>query len=104
MSIGLVKKTSSLCKLPGMESGTIGYLDNGRSVKGQSPEPYAQPYKVNDVVGCGINFPKQAVFFTKNGQQFGNKFLYLCYFAVLEFYLFHIYLARIKYSYFDIHV
>jgi hypothetical protein len=35
-------------------------------------EPYAEPFTTGDIVGCGIHFGKQEIFFTKNGKHLGR--------------------------------
>mmetsp|Transcript_18268 Transcript_18268/g.25585 ORF Transcript_18268/g.25585 Transcript_18268/m.25585 type:complete len:427 (-) Transcript_18268:292-1572(-) len=66
---------------PGWEDGSYGY--NGEDGKKYHEafrgEPYSEPFTAGDVIGCGIIYHKQEMFFTKNG-----KFLGIAYRKVSE--------------------
>jgi hypothetical protein len=74
LSIGLITKSALLKKLVGWEAGTIGYHgDDGYLYLGSGKgTAFGPTYSTGDVIGCGVNFNKKAVFFTKNGQYIGT--------------------------------
>ncbi|CEP11786.1 hypothetical protein [Parasitella parasitica] len=72
-AIGFCDLAHPLDKLPGASSGSLGYHgQNGhiyqQNSKGKS---YGPSFAPGDVVGCGINFANNTVFFTKNGVSLG---------------------------------
>ena len=59
-----------------MVKNTIGYHgDNGlvysNSITTKKGESYGPTFGKGDVIGCGIDFESNTVFFTKNGRSFG---------------------------------
>ena len=76
IGIGLTGKGSKLNRMPGWSKKTIGYHgDNGlvysNSLKTKKGEDYGPTFGKDDVIGCGIDFQSNTVFFTKNGRSFG---------------------------------
>ncbi len=52
---------------------SFGYLgeDGKKYTEGMRGEVYSETFGTGDIVGCGINFGKQEIFFTKNGKYLG---------------------------------
>lgn len=75
ISIGLITKASSLKKLVGWENGTIGYHgDDGCAYLGSGKgHSFGPTFTVGDRIGCGVNYLKGHVFFTKNGCYVGDR-------------------------------
>ena len=76
IGIGLTGKGSRLNAMPGWQKDTIGYHgDNGfvyyNYKISKNPMEYGPTFGVGDVVGCGIDFDSNTVFFTRNGISFG---------------------------------
>jgi len=73
ITIGLTDRSFLLNRQPGMEPKSYGYCgEDGKKYLGSSRgESYGPSFGKNDVVGCGIDFVKAMVFFTKNGVYLG---------------------------------
>uniref|UniRef100_A0A915E3I6 Uncharacterized protein n=1 Tax=Ditylenchus dipsaci TaxID=166011 RepID=A0A915E3I6_9BILA len=72
IAIGLGEKTAHLQDLPGWDFDSFGYHgDDGRGFFGRDTNTtgyiYGDKYTTGDVVGCGLDFNKKELFFTKNG-------------------------------------
>ena len=76
ISIGLCDEEAKLVKIPGLEVKSWGYHnDDGRIVASQSTaKAYGPKYFVGDIIGCGISFRNNNLFFTKNGLSLGTAF------------------------------
>ncbi|KAH9913132.1 SPRY-domain-containing protein [Epithele typhae] len=63
-------------RLPGWEQNTWGYhAEDGCSYAGQREgHPYGPKFDTGDVIGCGIDFSCNRVFYTKNGGFLGMVF------------------------------
>jgi len=74
ITIGLTDKLFILNRQPGLEANTYGYrAEDGKKFLGSSRgEPYGPAYGKDDVVGCGINYVKGEIFFTRNGVNLGR--------------------------------
>jgi hypothetical protein len=75
ISIGFAGPKVTARRMPGWEPDSYGYsADDGCLLLGNSnnPKKYASPYGNGDVIGCGVNFHKNHVFFTKNGNHLGR--------------------------------
>lgn len=74
--IGLSDKDFALNRLPGWEDNSYGYLgeDGKKYTEGMRGEAFGETFTTGDVVGCGIQFAKQEIFFTKNGKYLGVAF------------------------------
>eukprot|EP01027_Heterolobosea_sp_BB2_P011207 GEZU01016332.1.p1 GENE.GEZU01016332.1~~GEZU01016332.1.p1 ORF type:complete len:498 (-),score=83.43 GEZU01016332.1:426-1919(-) len=74
--IGLAPGDYLLTRQPGFEDKSYGYsAANGKKYGGSNDgKAYATPYGIGDVVGCGINFSTNEIFFTKNGKSLGVAF------------------------------
>lgn len=70
VAIGFAQRGFSLERLPGWEANSWAFhSDDGRAFIGsQNGQQYHKPFGENDVIGCGVDFNKNQVFFTKNGQ------------------------------------
>ena len=76
IGIGLTGKGSKLNQMPGWSKKTIGYHgDNGlvysNSIQNKKGLDYGPTFGKDDVIGCGVDFESNTVFFTKNGRSFG---------------------------------
>jgi hypothetical protein len=74
IGIGIMEKSIQTNRLPGWDTQSYGYHgDDGNffcsSGKGQL---YGPKFGINDCVGCGVNFAKKQIFFTKNGENLGK--------------------------------
>ena len=58
---------------------SFGYYSiNGRKLFGGGDgKPYGPAFTQGDVVGCGINFNRDEIFFTKNGKYLGSAFTHI---------------------------
>eukprot|EP00939_MAST-03C_sp_MAST-3C-sp1_P000293 g293.t1 len=76
ISIGLTARTKTVNCYPGWENDSFGYRANdGAKMNGDvRGDSYGPAYSTSDVVGCGIDFVSQEIFFTKNGQNLGVAF------------------------------
>ncbi|KAG8882059.1 hypothetical protein FRB98_003948 [Tulasnella sp. 332] len=79
IGVGFGTKRARLSKLPGWEVDSWGYHgDDGHVFCGpEGPEkeaPYGPKFSTGDVVGCGIDFSIQRLFFTKGGVFLGHVF------------------------------
>lgn len=74
ITVGLSDKSFLLNRQPGWEANSYGYRgEDGKKFVGSSRgEPYGPSFGKGDVVGCGIHYLKQYVFFTRNGVNLGN--------------------------------
>ena len=76
--------TASLtCRPVGSDNLSYGYKSvDGKKYHGPPSQPdrpipgagYGPPFIAGDVVGCGVNYYDQSVFFTRNGQHLGVAF------------------------------
>ncbi|KIW08834.1 uncharacterized protein PV09_00763 [Verruconis gallopava] len=74
ISVGFSGHKVTARRMPGWEPDSYGYAaDDGCLLLGNSnsPKKYGPPYGNGDVIGCGINFNKNHIFFTKNGNHLG---------------------------------
>ena len=66
---------SSGCEIShvGTYGGSIGYHSNGRLFSGdESGEDFGEEFGAGNIVGCGISFEKETIFFTKDGRMLGE--------------------------------
>ncbi len=64
-------------KLPGWDTHSFGYHSDDGAIfhgRGRQLASYGPCFGVGDVVGCGINYHEQSLFFTLNGKYLGNAF------------------------------
>ncbi|KAH8866220.1 Ran-binding protein 10 [Schistosoma japonicum] len=76
VSVGVSMKTSSLVKFPGSENNSFGYQSDGCVYHG-SPTSFTKfgpRFNENDIIGCGVDFLSQSLFFTRNGVFLGKAF------------------------------
>uniref|UniRef100_A0A914CN74 B30.2/SPRY domain-containing protein n=1 Tax=Acrobeloides nanus TaxID=290746 RepID=A0A914CN74_9BILA len=73
IGIGICGKSSSLNSMPGWETDTIGYNGEDGMVycDGEYLKYKQKTFTTGDVVGCGVDFCKKEIFFTKNGKNLG---------------------------------
>ncbi|KAJ2392376.1 hypothetical protein GGI05_002684 [Coemansia sp. RSA 2603] len=76
IGIGLSHPSLSTSRLPGWDAGSWGYHgDDGNSFGGDGRgSPYGPGFKSGDTVGCGIDFMRRSIFFTRNGVFLGYAF------------------------------
>ncbi|KAG8907592.1 hypothetical protein FRB99_003516 [Tulasnella sp. 403] len=68
IGVGFAMKHCKLSKLPGWENESWGYHgDDGKVFSSQGERTFGPKFSTEDVVGCGIDFSIQRIFFTKNG-------------------------------------
>ena len=75
ISIGFTGPKVTARRMPGWEPESYGYMaDDGCLMLGNSssPKKYGPTYNNGDVIGCGVNFHKNHIFFTKNGNHLGE--------------------------------
>ncbi|VDO15209.1 unnamed protein product [Rodentolepis nana] len=67
--------TKNISRLTVWDSSCYG-LDNSGALFHSSPDTVICPngFKEKDIIGCGVNFITNSLFFTKNGQFLGNGF------------------------------
>ncbi|KAL0482807.1 Ran-binding protein [Acrasis kona] len=71
-------------KHPGWDSNGYGYQTDGKIFNNSKHgKAYGPSYEAGDVVGCGLDYSKKELFFTKNGKHLGVAFSNL---ARLRFY------------------
>ena len=59
----------------GIDDTFFGYHGfDGKAFSVLESEPFAKPFGINDVIGCGINYINGTIFFTKNGNLLGTAF------------------------------
>ncbi|OJT07939.1 Ran-binding protein 10 [Trametes pubescens] len=65
-----------LSRLPGWERNSWGYhADDGWAFPGHKDgSPYGPTFDTGDVIGCGVDFSQNRVFYTKNGSFLGMVF------------------------------
>lgn len=76
-SIGFCDDDCTMSKFPGFENRSWGYHgDDGKIVacSGTSYN-YGPKYGAGNVIGCGINFHKKTIFYTKDGVYLNDAFL-----------------------------
>ncbi|KAJ1853758.1 hypothetical protein GGH12_004686 [Coemansia sp. RSA 1822] len=76
IGIGLARGGLVSTRLPGWDPGSWGYHgDDGHVFGGAgSGTRYGPRYSTGDTVGCGIDFMKRRIFFTRNGAFLGHVF------------------------------
>jgi len=76
ISIGFCGKEVNLSRLPGWEPHSWGYHgDDGCSFAAEkNGTPFGPIFGTGDIIGCGIDFNTNQVFFTKNGTLIGTVF------------------------------
>jgi hypothetical protein len=72
--VGLCRSTTNLNRLPGWEPGSWGYHgDDGHAFNNSGMgQPYGPTFTAGDVIGCGIDFTVETLFYTHNGADLGS--------------------------------
>ena len=52
----------------GLTTHSYGYHSKGKSYNNKKSNKYAETYKKGDIIGCGVDFINQSIFYTKNGK------------------------------------
>ncbi|KAI8984413.1 hypothetical protein BDF20DRAFT_986304 [Mycotypha africana] len=75
-AVGFCTSESKLDKLPGHDKFSIGYhgIDGQLYSKSIKQNQELPSFTIGDIIGCGINFAHETVFFTKNGVLLGTAF------------------------------
>ena len=70
IALGFTDENFENSRVPGWDPNTYGYHgDNGEFYDNSGVgKPYASKYTTGDIVGAGINFASEEIFFTKNGK------------------------------------
>ena len=74
ISVGFTAPKVTPKRMPGWENDSWGYMaDDGNILTGDAnrPKKYGPPFGNGDVVGCGVNFHRNQMFWTKNGVHLG---------------------------------
>lgn len=76
IAIGFTNESFKMRRQPGWEQNSYGYHgDDGLLYRGQGKgEPFGPTFTTGDIVGGGINYASQEVFFTKNGVVVGTVY------------------------------
>ncbi|KAI0638786.1 SPRY-domain-containing protein [Trametes polyzona] len=76
ISVGFSAPDVRLSRLPGWERNSWGYhADDGWAFPGHKDgSPYGPTFDTGDVIGCGVDFSQNRVFYTKNGTFLGMVF------------------------------
>ncbi|KAI6005020.1 hypothetical protein F5J12DRAFT_742896 [Pisolithus orientalis] len=76
VSIGFVGRDVKLSRLPGWEKNSWGYHgDSGTICSGdRNGTTFGTTFGVGDIIGCGMDFCQNKVFYTKNGSMLGTVF------------------------------
>lgn len=73
--IGISDKNFPLNSQPGTEENSYGLLSDGKKhVEKSKGEFFSEGFTQHDIIGCGILFSSQEVFYTKNGVFLGAAF------------------------------
>jgi Ran-binding protein 9/10 len=74
VGVGLGQKNVPLQNMPGWRNGSYGYHgDDGKFFWHGLSHLYGETFTTNNVIGCGVNFVKMELFYTKNGQYIGKS-------------------------------
>ena len=73
VAIGICKNRSKQTGMPGWSHGSWGYHgDDGKKFESGIGSTYGPVYGTGDVIGCGIDWKTESVFYTKNGESLGK--------------------------------
>jgi hypothetical protein len=80
IGIGLSTANVSLNRLPGWEKDSYGYHgDDGHAFSCSGVgKSYGPTFTTGHVIGCGVNYIDQTVFYTKDGVMIGTAFRHVC--------------------------
>ncbi|KAF8557365.1 SPRY-domain-containing protein [Imleria badia] len=75
-SVGFIGRDVKISRLPGWEKNSWGYHgESGTICSGdKNGTPFGTTFGVGDVIGCGIDFTQNKIFYTKNGSLLGTVF------------------------------
>uniref|UniRef100_A0A915DMU6 B30.2/SPRY domain-containing protein n=1 Tax=Ditylenchus dipsaci TaxID=166011 RepID=A0A915DMU6_9BILA len=68
VAIGIAERYSHDRCFPGVQMDSYGYNQDGSIYQSAKILAQAESFKVGDIVGCGVDFVRQEIFFTKNGK------------------------------------
>ncbi|KIK99935.1 hypothetical protein PAXRUDRAFT_130960 [Paxillus rubicundulus Ve08.2h10] len=76
VSVGFIGQDVKMSRLPGWEKNSWGYHgDNGTICSGdKNGTSFGSTFGVGDIIGCGVDFTQNKVFYTKNGALLGTVF------------------------------
>ncbi|CEF64400.1 Ran-binding proteins 9/10 homolog [Strongyloides ratti] len=73
MGVGVCHKGVDLNRLPGWDANSFGYHgdDGNFFASSGNGNPYGPTFTTGDVIGCGVDFARKHLFYTKNGEFLG---------------------------------
>ncbi|XXH01601.1 hypothetical protein Hte_007961, partial [Hypoxylon texense] len=75
VGIGMSEEHVCLNQFVGWDNGSWGYhSDDGNVYVANEGKDYGPRYGTGNVIGCGIDFKSQTIFFTKDGEEKGSAF------------------------------
>jgi len=73
VTVGVISGVTPNSKSTGTIPGTIGYRSDAKVLAGNDiGKTYGETFGPGDIIGCGLCFITNEIFFTKNGNQLGK--------------------------------
>uniref|UniRef100_A0A0N4ZXB3 B30.2/SPRY domain-containing protein n=1 Tax=Parastrongyloides trichosuri TaxID=131310 RepID=A0A0N4ZXB3_PARTI len=73
MGVGVCQKNVDLSRLPGWDANSFGYHgdDGNFFASSGNGSSYGPTFTTGDIIGCGVDFARKNLFYTKNGEFLG---------------------------------